>query len=173
MNLYSKFKLYQIAYYLLVSVFLLFLFSCGEKKDSKESLKGKELHHVFPRQYEKEFQKAGMDIHKYTIPLDKETHRLLHCKSPNNPPNCKDYNQSIGEYIKRKKEKGEQITKRGAMKKISYELKKRGVEGEHTFYDYRTRKPTGETLKVPKDSLWKNIGKVIGNFLKALFKLKK
>lgn len=35
-----------------------------------------EQHHLLPQQFKKQFEKAGLDIEKYKIPLDKADHRL-------------------------------------------------------------------------------------------------
>lgn len=46
-----------------------------------------EQHHLLPQQFKNQFQKAGLDIEKYKIPLDKADHRLkpdgLHTGSNN------------------------------------------------------------------------------------------
>jgi hypothetical protein len=35
-------------------------------------------HHIFPRQYEGWFEARGVDIDRYTLPLDEGTHEALH-----------------------------------------------------------------------------------------------
>jgi hypothetical protein len=37
-------------------------------------------HHLLPRQFEKFFKKAGLDIEEFVIPLEKEFHKTLHGK---------------------------------------------------------------------------------------------
>lgn len=52
------------------------------KKGAGEALKGAgktgviEQHHLLPQQFKKQFEKAGLDIEKYKIPLEKVDHRL-------------------------------------------------------------------------------------------------
>jgi hypothetical protein len=81
------------------------------EKLAAASTSGKAFHHIFPQEFRDEFERMGIDIDQYTIPLDPEIHRIIHSGGWYNGVYHDMYNDEWGMWINEGGETAEEAGK--------------------------------------------------------------
>jgi hypothetical protein len=115
---------------LLTFVSILFI-SC----EDEIAAPGVNLHHLFPQQFKNDFLEKGVDIDKFTIPLDPKSHQNLHF----NPVN---WNNEWRDYLIN----NPNASQKDLYNKAEQMLSTSGGRGEFKFYDFNTRQVSNVTL---------------------------
>jgi hypothetical protein len=134
---------------ILIMFLITFVFLLGCSKGSRE------LHHLLPQEFRSQFEKAGVDVDKYTLELSRDTHQKIHKLK---------WNEEWQKFF----EKNPNPTKSEIEKQLNKMLQKYNFKGKFDFYDYKTRKKTGESTSVNDNWIIK-ICTWIGTLLITIF----
>ena len=124
-----------ISFLFLLSFLFVFSTRCYAEASQYIPLKY-EYHHIYPQQLRAEFEKIGINIDNYTIKILKKYHQ-----------NHKAINKSWEEFFAEHKNPTEAEAKKFAVAMLrKYNFKSKYDVGRIAFYNYITRKETGEFI---------------------------
>jgi hypothetical protein len=112
------------ALFMVLTLVSILFVSCGDEVAAP----GVNLHHIFPQQFKNDFLEKGIDIDKFTIPLDQKSHKNLHF----NPVN---WNNEWKDYLI----KNQTASQKDLYNKAEKMLSASGGRGEFKFYDFNKR----------------------------------
>ena len=128
-------KIFAIPFLLIFSIIFIFLTSHYVVADNTAS-SGYEYHHIYPQQFRAEFEKIGINIDDYTIKILKKYH-IKH----------KAINKEWEEFFEEHKNPTKKEAEKFAIKMLKkYNFKDEKDIGVVDFYNYITKKETGESI---------------------------
>ena len=99
----------------------------GGKRDPPKASPKFDTHHLLPREFKEDFQRAGLDIEEFTMPLSKERHRLK--KGPGIHTNAGgNWNREWREFFRELEVKKKPITAEAILRKLREMVEKFGLK---------------------------------------------